>query len=329
MPVDPLEHLLDENQTAPPPILVDEYIDVVKASDQWSDWRATLATQMYNEWKTNIGMSKRPAKSATRRILNGKLDCGQFKGGFYGECEKKIICAFPGTDLRAIPHIESKIKKWRKQYNLLQDMLKTSGFGWDDVDKIVLVDSDDVWDQYARREKDVRGMRNKSFPYYEDWLVLFGKDRATGDLAEGPADSVAAIETEEATKEQGPDSPVLQFSAADMESMSANIGTSSAHTSSNANSKKRGRAAYGTPKVLADMADAFGIMFENTNNRMAEIAQRIGYAHDLSQQRRQVNAELSQLPLDSNQRLRAATMIVQDAQRMDLFFSLSHDEKVE
>ena len=54
MPVDPLEHLLDENQPAPPP-LVDEYIDVVEASDQWSDWRATLATQMYNEWKTNRG----------------------------------------------------------------------------------------------------------------------------------------------------------------------------------------------------------------------------------------------------------------------------------
>ena len=54
MPVDLLEHLLDENQSAPPP-LVDEYIDVVEALDQWYDWRATLATPMYNEWKTNRG----------------------------------------------------------------------------------------------------------------------------------------------------------------------------------------------------------------------------------------------------------------------------------
>ncbi|GFY86394.1 hypothetical protein Acr_05g0000330 [Actinidia rufa] len=168
-------------------------------------------------------------------------------------------------------------------------MLKTSGFGWDDVEKIILVDSDDVWDNYVKREKDVKGMRNKSFPYYEDWLVLFGKDRATRDLAEGPADSVAAIETEEANKEQGPESLVLQFSVADMESMSANCGTlSKCPSSSNANSKKRGRASEGISKGLAQMADAFGIMFENTNNRMAEIAHRIGYAHDLSQQRRQV-----------------------------------------
>ena len=93
-------------------------------------------------------MSKRVAKSSTRRFwtkreeefllgcmkdlfhqnTKWKLDCGQFKGGFYGECEKKIICAFPETDLRVNPHIESKIKMWRRQYNLLQDMLKTSGF---------------------------------------------------------------------------------------------------------------------------------------------------------------------------------------------------------
>ena len=54
MPVDPLEHLLDENQPATSPLL-DEYIDMVEASDEWSAWRATLATQMYNEWKTNRG----------------------------------------------------------------------------------------------------------------------------------------------------------------------------------------------------------------------------------------------------------------------------------
>ncbi|GFZ11504.1 hypothetical protein Acr_22g0009020 [Actinidia rufa] len=224
---------------------------------------------------------------------------------FMESVRKKIICAFPGTDLRANPHIESKIKMWRKQYNLLQDMLKTSGFGWDDVEKIILVDSDNVWDNYVRREKDVKGMRNKSFPYYEDWLVLFSKDRATRDLAEGPTDSVAAIETEKATKEHGPESPILQFSFTDMESMSANCETSSkCPSSSNANRKKRGKVAKGISKGLAEMADAFGIM-------------------------RQVNAELSQLPLDNNQRLKEATMIVQDAQRMDLFFNPSQKEKVE
>ena len=65
--------------------------------------------ELLNLWL--IGMSKRVAKSLTRRFwtkqeeefLMGcmkdlfnqdtkwKLDCGQFKGGFYEEYEKKII----------------------------------------------------------------------------------------------------------------------------------------------------------------------------------------------------------------------------------------------
>lgn len=79
-----------------------------------------------------------------------KLDNNQFRAGFYNEREKKILSAFPRTDLRASPHIDSKIKFWRKQYNALQDMLNISGFGWDDEQKMVLVDSDDVWQNYVR-----------------------------------------------------------------------------------------------------------------------------------------------------------------------------------
>lgn len=58
---------------------------------------------------------------------------------------------------------------------------------------------------------DEKGMRNKPFPYYEVWLILFGKDRVTGELAEGPAESVTAMENEETTKEKGDESPVEQF----------------------------------------------------------------------------------------------------------------------
>ncbi|GMP73215.1 hypothetical protein CsSME_00031036 [Camellia sinensis var. sinensis] len=68
-------------------------------------------------------------------------------------------------------------------------MLNISGFGWDDEQKIVLVDSDYVWQNYVR-------------------------DRATGELAEGLADAIAAMEKEDAnaTTEEGEQSPVEQFS---------------------------------------------------------------------------------------------------------------------
>ncbi|KAL7214855.1 hypothetical protein ACSBR1_027101 [Camellia fascicularis] len=116
------------------------------------------------------------------------------RADFYNEYEKKISSAFSRTDLRDSPHIDLKIKLWRKQYNTLQDMLKISGFGWDDEQKMVLVDSDDVWQNYVKRVPDAKGMRNRPFPFYEDWLILFGKDKATGELVEDPTDAVAAME---------------------------------------------------------------------------------------------------------------------------------------
>ena len=48
----------DENEEMNPPPLAtelgDEMIDVVKASDQWSEWRTALATQMFNGKQTEV-----------------------------------------------------------------------------------------------------------------------------------------------------------------------------------------------------------------------------------------------------------------------------------
>ncbi|GMP28424.1 hypothetical protein CsSME_00003975 [Camellia sinensis var. sinensis] len=163
----------DENEEMNPPSpateLGDEMIDAIEASDQWSEWRIALATQMFNEWQASKGMDDTSTtnsrkKGKPRRFWNHheevflittmkdatasnprwKLDNNQFRAGFYNECEKKILSAFSGTDLRTSPHIDLKIELWRKQYNTLQDMLNISGFGWDDEHKMVLVDSDDI-----------------------------------------------------------------------------------------------------------------------------------------------------------------------------------------
>ncbi|KAF5934076.1 hypothetical protein HYC85_030247 [Camellia sinensis] len=293
MPMDPFEVDLDDtlpnNQETR-----DEYIDTIEGSDQWSNWRDTLANQMYNEW------------------------CG-----FYSELEKLIILAFPGTDLRASPHIESKIKFWRRQYNLLIDMLRLSGFGWDDSEKMILVDSDQVWENYVKGAR-CQGHENVPFIYYEDWVILFGKDRATGVLAEGPTDMVDAIEKEDQTTEECY-TPIVELPDCSL----STSGTPCNQGGSGTTSKKRAREAEGIAKGLVDMAVEFGSFFKKTNTTIEEIAHRIGYAQDLSQARKLVNGELAKLRLNTNDRLRAATLIVKDAERVDLFFSLPEEEKME
>lgn len=40
-------------------------------------------------------------------------------------------------------------------------------------------------------DSQARNMRCKSWPYYKDWVTIFGKDRATGERAKGHPDHVS------------------------------------------------------------------------------------------------------------------------------------------
>ncbi|KAI8028569.1 Cell wall / vacuolar inhibitor of fructosidase 2 [Camellia lanceoleosa] len=199
-----------------------------------------------------------------------KVDSGQFKSRFYGELEKRIVMTFPGSDLRACPHIESKIKIWWKHYGLLYEMTELSGFRWNDTEKMVLVDSDDVWENFVWCEF----YANKSFPYYEDWLVLFGKDRATCELAEDPADEVEAIAVEEAMGEMGDGSPARQLNVVDFEcSMSTNGNASNSSTFSKGGTK-RGRTTEGITSNIATMTETLGSFLDKMDTRLADTCKK-------------------------------------------------------
>ena len=45
-------------------------------------------------------------------------------------------------------------------------------------------------------------MRNKSFPYYDEFALIFGKDRATGERAHITTNVVKKLDVEEANKEE-------------------------------------------------------------------------------------------------------------------------------
>nr|XP_048325378.1 uncharacterized protein LOC125421218 [Ziziphus jujuba var. spinosa] len=102
----------------------------------------------------------------------------------------------PNSGLQATPHIESKLKKWKKQYGIIYDMLNKSGFGWNDTLKCVEIDSDDAWKAYVQSNPSAKSWRDKPFPIYERLANIFGKDRATGHGAQTPIDLVNDINME-------------------------------------------------------------------------------------------------------------------------------------
>ncbi|KAL8481758.1 hypothetical protein ACS0TY_028055 [Phlomoides rotata] len=119
-----------------------------------------------------------------------KADNG-FKVGFQWELEKGMKKLLTGTDLVANPHINSKIHVWNKEYGALSDLLSKSGIGWNDSTHTIDVTNElDVWEACKKVDPQVKTMRYKSWPYYGQWLDIFGKDRATGEHAMDPIDIV-------------------------------------------------------------------------------------------------------------------------------------------
>ncbi|XP_060671461.1 uncharacterized protein LOC125423312 [Ziziphus jujuba] len=125
-----------------------------------------------------------------------RCDTGAFKPGTLNMIERQLAEMCPNSGLRATPHIESKLKKWKEQYGIIYDMLNKSGFGWNDTLKCVEIDSDDAWKTYVQSNPSAKSWRDKPFPIYERLANIFGKDRATGHGAQTPIDLVNDINME-------------------------------------------------------------------------------------------------------------------------------------
>jgi hypothetical protein len=46
-------------------------------------------------------------------------------------------------------HIKNRLKTWKKQYDILKEVLRQSGFEWDENRKMVIAD-DSVWNDYIK-----------------------------------------------------------------------------------------------------------------------------------------------------------------------------------
>ncbi|TXG49303.1 hypothetical protein EZV62_025178 [Acer yangbiense] len=132
-------------------------------------------------------------------VSGGRADCGSFRAGTLKNIELRLATILPNCDLRATPHIESKLKTWKKQYRVIYDMINTSGFGLNNVRKCVEVDNNEAWHSYVqmRHHKQAEGWRDKPFPLYERLANIFGKDRATGRTAYTPESLTTDLEEDD------------------------------------------------------------------------------------------------------------------------------------
>ena len=79
-----------------------------------------------------------------------KADNGQFKPGSNIKIYNRLHELLPGCGLKIHPHIDSKIKAIKVDYHTITDMLRETGFGWNNDLRCVHVEKDDVWEDYLK-----------------------------------------------------------------------------------------------------------------------------------------------------------------------------------
>ncbi|KAI4365431.1 hypothetical protein MLD38_021415 [Melastoma candidum] len=82
-----------------------------------------------------------------------KADRG-FKPGIFDAVERAMRLKLPESGIKAIPHIESRLKTLKDHFNIVLDMMEStkksnSGFGWDPIMKCVTAPKN-VWDEYLQ-----------------------------------------------------------------------------------------------------------------------------------------------------------------------------------
>ncbi|KAH7681806.1 hypothetical protein IHE45_05G080600 [Dioscorea alata] len=96
-----------------------------------------------------------------------------------------MTTSIPGIII-TIKQVVNKMKRWSIKLNEVVDMMNTSGFGWDDARKCVIVDSE-------QKHPKLGNHANKEFKEFERLQGIFGKDRANGRGAETTEDVLEGL----------------------------------------------------------------------------------------------------------------------------------------
>ncbi|KAI8550052.1 hypothetical protein RHMOL_Rhmol06G0074300 [Rhododendron molle] len=273
-----------------------------------------------------------------------------FRGGFFNHVEKELQKFLSGTTLKANPHIDSKVKYWKVTWAKIVDIIGLSGFGWDDVNKRIVVEKD-VWENYEKAHpKKAKNLYGKTFPYFDDWQFMFGKHRATGAGVETPASMGRASNASQslptfndcyipqfgeeygAFQNDSPMSPATPTTPTTPIPQTftphSSLPTSTPQTSvpqPNAGGTKRKRTRMGDEEL--SMFASMKNWMDSSDGHMEKMVNCFGYDKELSARRTQVPDELSKLDITLLDKFKLGAVICQEEQRVDNFYGIKPEER--
>uniref|UniRef100_A0A803L798 Myb/SANT-like domain-containing protein n=1 Tax=Chenopodium quinoa TaxID=63459 RepID=A0A803L798_CHEQI len=268
-----------------------------------------------------------------------KCDNG-FKNGYMNKLEEMINGVLPNCGLRAVPHIESRIKNWSEKYSAFAEMLSTSGFGWDAEQKLLQVDKA-VYDEWVKTHKKAKGLYGVPFVHYETLAEIYAKDKATGDVSESFVDAIEGID-QEIDKQ-----PLIVESDEEDDVNSTNSDTYSS-TSQSGKRPVKIEDDHITPSKMAkslcrnddddlvaslhDVSNNFGKIFENINVNLGTMASAWSKAEEREQRMdEKVNKVLDEvMKLDGispSKALEVATILMAEEHKLRIFYQAPFNMK--
>uniref|UniRef100_A0A2N9GUQ9 Myb/SANT-like domain-containing protein n=1 Tax=Fagus sylvatica TaxID=28930 RepID=A0A2N9GUQ9_FAGSY len=150
----------------------------------------------------------------------------------------------------------------------------------------------------------VAGLRNKSFPHYDDLAHVFGKDRAIGFSAEGPSDMAQTVNREEAEKNEDLDDtddslastqgPPIATSLASTQGppVARSSDNPSGTSTSTSTKRKKGKKSDPVFMQLMDNLSNMGKVYEGATKSMKKLAETFKHEADGAYRRMKVHEEL-------------------------------------
>ncbi|KAG8379082.1 hypothetical protein BUALT_Bualt07G0051200 [Buddleja alternifolia] len=239
-----------------------------------------------------------------------------------------MIRAFPNTNLRAMPHINSRIHVFKKNYASLSSMLLSSGVGFNHTTNMIDT-HDEAWENYVKTDSNARLMQYRCWPLFKDWIEAFGKDRATGEHA---ADFVEAVNhtLNKTYIDDAQSFEDLETLNEDTECQVENMNVSQSLSSASESAKKVGSQKRKFEGNQYLMYELLGNYCKNMDSRLGEISIRIGVEYDMANAKKEVYAAINKVEgLTLHQKLFVADKLVKKTEDVYLLFSLPEAKQAE
>ncbi|KAJ9539901.1 hypothetical protein OSB04_026407 [Centaurea solstitialis] len=243
----------------------------------------------------------------------GRSDNGSFRAGTHEQIVLKMREKIPGINITS-KHIHNKMKRLKDKYSAAYDMLNTSGFGWDDAKQCVTVDAQ-VLEDYLKKHPSKNYVANKPFPQYERLKMVFGKDRATGSLAESAADAMDHINLEEVGAE-------TEEAQVPLSNPSGGVSESSIPTEGEASSKKRKRKTNFAENVVKTIEKGL----KSVSEEMSKLVETVSNPNPALQT---LPDELYEMGFDSDQCVAISMYFADNPNQLRLYSGMNATFKVE